>query len=185
MAVINKTDRSQHGTYVSLSSLIYFVETTLKIVTRNEMRCIDGQWIMETYLKPRDANPYLEWTGPLAAVPFSFEATKANNMMQAEGSAITYARRYSLECALGIAGTDNDGETSGGLYRDDIAMSTETKQQIDMILAKENVPKGYEDKYLSGGAGAPVTYKTLSEPIAQRIIDNYTTLKTKKEEPTK
>jgi hypothetical protein len=47
---------------------------------------------------------------PLLALPV--DRTGNRNAVQALGSTITYARRYSLMCFLGLVGEDDDGETA-------------------------------------------------------------------------
>ena len=95
------------------------------------------------------------------------------SVMQALGSALTYARRYSTCGAFGLATTDDDGETSGYKKRSVKGMTDEQKTQIDRILEYCKIPVGQENGFIGNVLQTRVTYGTLTEYQAQRFIDAY------------
>jgi len=76
-----------------------------------------GQWIESSYQMPIPEN-------------------KRNSQAQNAGSAITYARRYALAAALGVAQTDDDASNKGGFVVDDVA-----KGWIEAIKANPGAAK--------------------------------------------
>jgi len=80
-----------------------------------------GQWIEQSYSMPIPEN-------------------KRNSAAQNMGSAITYARRYSLAAALGIAQTDDDASISN-----EPTLDATAKQWIDAIKAKTATLEQIED----------------------------------------
>lgn len=81
-----------------------------------------GQWIEQSYSMPIPEN-------------------KRNSAAQNMGSAITYARRYALAAALGIAQTDDDASLNTSPALDDVA-----KQWIAAAKANPDVLNQIEDK---------------------------------------
>lgn len=47
-------------------------------------------------------------------LPLEVRENKGTSIMQALGSAVTYARRYGLQAAVGIVADDDDGNAAGG-----------------------------------------------------------------------
>lgn len=99
--------------------------------------------------------------------------SRGMSVMQALGSALTYARRYSTCGAFGLATTDDDGETSGYKKRSVKGMTDEQKTQIDRILEDCKIPVGQENGFIGNVLQTRVAYGTLTEYQAQRFIDAY------------
>ena len=60
-----------------------------------------------------------QWVGVELTAPFSIG--KGSTATQAVGSAVTYLRRYGLFSLLGIAETDDDGNSAGNRAEEDVA----------------------------------------------------------------
>lgn len=85
------------------------------------------------------------------------------NTPQGQGSAITYARRYSLAAVTGIvADMDDDGQGAEGAEGDKTV--EELKDIIDLALTKDDLRKMY--------AGLTATEKKLALPLVQEKISN-------------
>lgn len=176
MPVMEENKRSNYGAYADLSSLVAYVAREMKLAVRfGVISGTDGQPDkVVTYLKQTPASPYVDWTGPLCPVPILVgTGNRQVNPAQAYGSALTYAKRYSLQGACGLATSSDSSQFTDVQTRDVQLMSDETKERIDDLLNSRSVPPGGEDRYLSGIVGTPVAYSTLTEPIAQRILDAY------------
>lgn len=65
------------------------------------------------------------------------ESNGRMNAMQALGSAVTYARRYTLQAALGIAPEDDDGQSAGDVKKS-VPAKSEAKPQAQQQQKKEN-----------------------------------------------
>ena len=115
------------------------------------------------------------------------ESNNRMNPMQAMGSAITYARRYSLQAVIGIApDDDDDGEGSGTSKtaakpqkssnsgakietKPIVAMATDEQmsQLYDLVAAREVSDQAMIDLITASGGDAT---KPLSAPIVIAII---------------
>lgn len=84
-----------------------------------------GQWIESSYSMPIPEN-------------------KRNSAAQNAGSAITYARRYALAAALGVAQTDDDASQKGHAV-DDVAQSWIDACRKDPNRINEIKDKAYRD----------------------------------------
>ena len=60
---------------------------------------------------------------------------------QGYGSALTYARRYSLMSACGIAPEDDDGNAASRAIAKPVARSTKGKQELEAALDAANSPE--------------------------------------------
>ena len=102
---LDATNPHFHSSFVSLPGLLAAIRPTLNdcglVLTQWPTALEDGTPALRTRLMHGETGEYIEDTMPLLLA-------KADP--QGQGSAITYARRYSLMSALGIAGdTDDDG----------------------------------------------------------------------------
>ncbi|KFI66091.1 ERF family protein [Bifidobacterium cuniculi] len=176
MPVIEENKRSDYGSYTDLSSLMAYVEKEMKLAVRFEVAAgtEDEPDMVVTYLKQLPSSPYVDWTGPLCPAPIIVGGgNRQVSPAQAYGSALTYAKRYSLQGACGLATSSDSTQFTDTQTRDVQLMSDETKERIDDLLDARSVPPGGEDRYLSGIVGSAVSYRTLTEPVAQRILDAY------------
>jgi hypothetical protein len=104
------------------------------------------QLVQDRTLSTRIVHTTGQWIGsmyPLPPVPDS----------QAMGSAITYARRYSLCAILGIAGEDDeDGEAATEAERmEQEARRKEAEKNLDGLKGKGKVQSAYDGKVLAPG----------------------------------
>jgi hypothetical protein len=65
------------------------------------------------------------------------------NDPQAQGSAITYARRYGLQSMLGMMATDDDGEGAMNRKKEASKRATSTPESIGISKGSENPPGTY------------------------------------------
>jgi hypothetical protein len=79
----------------------------------------------------------LHTSGEWVRATMDMELTKANNP-QAQGSAITYARRYMLQGAVGVCTVDDDGEVAMSRKEPDWALEVAAKQKA--IRAVKTAP---------------------------------------------
>lgn len=118
-----------------------------------------------------------EWGGWLAAVPILVEPVDPNakrkpTVSQQYGSALTYARRYSLLTAFALATEDDDGRLSG-YQRGGGALSEENRRKVAALLASGNVPAGGESRAISDRIRMPVNYAHLTDWQAELFIGTF------------
>lgn len=116
------TDLAQIHDYLEQNNMRYYqfikrIETEDYVFTR---RCIEGKWEDEAIQGCRIVNATL---------------SGKSNPAQEQGSALTYARRYSLLMAFGLATEDDDAES---LTRKTIDSKYETA--LRNIITKNNIP---------------------------------------------
>ena len=96
-----KDGKSHHGRYSTLAAILDHVRPVLAEHGLAVMQPIEAEGVRTMIVHESgsmyDAGPY-----PVGSYPNP----------QAQGSAISYARRYGLMSVLGIAGTDDDGNTA-------------------------------------------------------------------------
>lgn len=188
MPVVRKDTQGYGYNYADLGSILKYVEEHLHLQVKQTIK--EGYGDNELgYIvtSVKTISPYSEWSDWTAPVPIIVGDDEQNQKrkptaMQKLGSAITYARRYSIQMALGLAATDDDGSTSGALEREIPVMSDDTKHEIDVMLVDQNVPKGQENTFLSNILRRQVKYATLSEQDAQTIINAYQKHKNREEQ---
>ena len=112
-----KDGKANYGTYTTLAGGLNAVQPATHLGlshTQTFEHIVVGEKVV-TVLKTRllftgedsDYNTVIE-----SNLPFPDLVPNRGNIMQALGSAITYARRYSLLAIYGLAGDDDDGEGS-------------------------------------------------------------------------
>jgi len=97
-----KDGKSHHGRYSTLAAILDHVRPVLAEHGLAVMQPIEAEGV-RTMIVHESGGVYDAGTYPLA--------TSYPNP-QAQGSAISYARRYGLMSVLGIAGTDDDGNSA-------------------------------------------------------------------------
>lgn len=122
----NYTDLAEIHRYLDDNNLSYYqfirrIEGDDYVMTR---RCIDGEWEAEALQGSRVAQATLQGI---------------KNPAQEQGSALTYARRYSLLMAFGLSTEDDDGKACE-VKQTKIKMATSSEQEkIKEMCVKENV----------------------------------------------
>lgn len=130
MALVKTDSQGQFGSYAGLADILKKLDT-LGIETYNDT-VYDGneqaRGVVTYYRKKGDT----KWSEPLAWVKVEVGApNNRNSAMQQWGSAYTYARRFSLLMALGLAPSDEDeGEAVGP--RVEYASVAQSKQIVEM-----------------------------------------------------
>ncbi|NMM98093.1 ERF family protein [Bifidobacterium olomucense] len=176
MAVVKKNAKGGRGTYADLASLMAYVDETLHVKVRFTTVYLHDMLHQATQIQVGD-----QWSDPICPIPVETGDGKGLSVMQQLGSALTYARRYSLCGALGIATTDDDGQTSGYRKRSLESMTDEQQQRIDQILETMRIPPRQESAFISGILQRNVTYGTLTELQARQFIEAYDNRNRKKE----
>ena len=169
MAVIKKDMQGGRGTYATLAAVMRAVDELgyeVRWTTRYEGE--NGERMYVNTLRRRKGTQ--EWEDTASWFPAVVGDIKGMSYMQALGSAVTYARRYSTCGAFGIATTDDDGQTSGAAHRSE-AMNDEQKQLIDALLDARQVPDGMENRFLSQVLQQQVNYATLTKSQATRVLE--------------
>lgn len=87
----------------------------VRLVTR--LMHASGQWVETDY-------------------PISVTDSRGGSAAQAVGSALTYARRYSLQALLGLAAEDDDGEAAHGRGRDRREESAPPREEVHPLVAR-------------------------------------------------
>lgn len=188
MAIIRKNTQGFGYNYADLGSILKYVEEHLHLQVKQTIQRDFGDnafGYIVTSVKPTGGfGEWSEWTAPVPIIVGNDEPNQKRkpSVMQKLGSAITYARRYSIQMALGLAATDDDGQTSGALEREIPVMNESTKKQIDLMLAERNVPNGQENQFLSSILRRQVKYAALTEDDAQAILQAYEQHKSREEQ---
>jgi hypothetical protein len=104
------------------------------------------QLVQDRTLSTRIVHTTGQWIGSMYPLPPVSDS-------QAMGSAITYARRYSLCAILGIAGEDDeDGEAATEAERmEQEARRKEAEKNLDGLKGKGKVQSAYDGKVLAPG----------------------------------
>jgi hypothetical protein len=104
------------------------------------------QLVRDRALETRVLHTSGQWIGGAYSLPGIVDS-------QAMGSAITYARRYSLCAVLGIAGEDDeDGEAATAAELDEqAARRKEAEGRLDAMKGKGKIKSAYDGKVLAPG----------------------------------
>lgn len=173
MAVIKKNAKGGRGTYATLAAVVnYADEQGYELEWPTKYISVDGHDVLHVNTLCRKKSEK-DWEDCDCWIPVEVGDTRGMSVMQALGSALTYARRYSSCAAFGLATTDDDGETSGYRKREGGTMSDEQQQTVDRILEKCMIPSGQENAFISRILNRAVTYGTLTELQAGEFIDSY------------
>lgn len=169
MAVIKKDARGGHGMYATLAQVVNYVdEQGFELQWPTQL--IDGCLYVDTAVRKKGTD---KWVSSNCLIPVEVGDSRGMSVMQALGSALTYARRYSTCGAFGLATTDDDGETSGYKKRSTKGMTDEQQKTIDQILQSMRVPDGQENGFISSILQRNVAYGKLSEADAAMFIESY------------
>lgn len=162
-------------TYTSLAAVVNHVNTVMGLEFNQNIVQDEGvsgrlNVVTRYHTAPSESNPnggeWSEWLAPVPIIP-----QEARNPAQAFGSALSYARRYSLQCALGLAADDNDTESEQ--VREPQPVSEQMVQRINQLLQTMNVqtPQQAEHVYLTALAGHEInTSRDLTDIQAEQVI---------------
>lgn len=114
------------STYATLQSVIDATQPALTANGLVQMQPIriteNGDMVVQTYIT--------HTSGQFIMSEYPVSVANSNNRSQAEGSAVTYARRYSLMAMLGLAPEDDDdGNANHGEYRRASSRQSQKSQQ--------------------------------------------------------
>ena len=152
MAVIKKDARGGRGTYATLAQVVNYVdEQGFELQWPTQL--IDGRLYVDTAVRKKGTDKYVSSN---CLIPVEVGDSRGMSVMQALGSALTYARRYSTCGAFGLATTDDDGETSGYKKRSTKGMTDEQQNGFISSILQRNV-----------------AYGKLSEADAAMFIESY------------
>ncbi len=128
----------------SFAPLPEIIDAVRPVLTKHGLAV--AQLVRDRTLETRLVHSSGQWMSAAYALPAVADS-------QAMGSAITYARRYSLCAILGIAGEDDeDGEaaTAAELAEQE-ARRKEAEKNLDALKAKGQVRSAYDGKVLAPG----------------------------------
>ncbi|MBT1161274.1 ERF family protein [Bifidobacterium sp. SO1] len=180
MAVIKKKAQGGRGRYATLEQVVNYVEDHgYELRWPTDVK--DGRLYVNTMIRRQGES---KWEDTCCWIPVEVGDSRGMSVMQALGSALTYARRYSTLAAFGLATTDDDGETSGYRRHGSGGMTDDQQQAIDRILNEYKVAPGFESQFISKVLNRGVAYKQLTGLDAQQFIDSYNNIQktTNKEE---
>jgi hypothetical protein len=178
LKAVAKTGKGNYGKYAELAPTLEQVLPVLSenglSVTQMPVMLDDGTTGMTTMLMHKSG----EW------MKSTYPVRMQQQTPQAQGSAITYARRYALMAVIGIAGDDDDGqagtdgnnpETRRVPAKPAAKQELVTKDQLGMLFATMK-GKGYSDRdqakrILYALAGVE-SLTTLSKVDATKLIDS-------------
>jgi hypothetical protein len=104
--IIHEDTKGYNYTYANLNSIFKVIKPLLKKYKLGFTQMLDGDKL-KTIIYHIDSGESIE-----SSVTMPIADLKGMNVYQSMGSAITYFRRYSLSCALGLI-TDKDIDAAG------------------------------------------------------------------------
>lgn len=142
--------------YADLNSILDACEeglSTEKLMVLQPVVHDETGTVVETRIVHVDSGEWVSSTMPLILV---------KNDMQAAGSAVTYARRYSLQAILGLQTEDDDGEAASGRPK-----GAPWKQQDKNNEAKAKETVAAVEKQQPSTFRAPGKFKAPEKPKAE------------------
>lgn len=174
-AVVPKSKTANAGRYqykyASLADTLRVIEETYGYRIEQTVNVLDDgtRVAMTRYCTQNDEGVWGEWSGWLAPIPILAGSGNGANAMQQFGASLTYARRYSLQTALGMAADDTDGleqQKNTPAVREQVAHIQELLQR-NGIADKENAMR----VYLHALAGRDVAKSSdLTVGQAEKVI---------------
>ncbi len=134
-AAKDATNPHLRNRYPTLASIVEACEEALgrnRLTYSQPIVQMPGGPVLRTVLVHLDTGERIESDCPLL-----YDTASRVNPMQALGSAVTYARRYSLETLLGLMREDDDGE---GAYPRQRTAESSREPARESVRARENVP---------------------------------------------
>lgn len=166
--VPTKNGYSYTYTYTSLAAVIDHVNTSMGLVVNQDIQYVESlhSTCVLTRYRRNDDTDWSEW---LAPVPIIYG--EGRNPMQEFGKALSYARRYSIQCALGLAAEDTDANDN--VKREPKPSTPDQSGEINQLLKE----KGFANRaaahevYLNALAGTTVEKASdLTDMQAETVI---------------
>lgn len=122
-----------HSNYADINSVLEACKESLNSNGISILQPVMGDFV-QTILMHESGEWFMGKTRIVNAKP---------NDPQAQGSAITYARRYGLQSMLGMMASDDDGEGAMNRTKDTTKRATTTPETIGISKSSENTSGGY------------------------------------------
>lgn len=181
MANVIAKNRQGYGyNYADLGSVITYVTETLGYEIQQDTIYKEMPQLPQCYgycvtrCRRKGSNEWGDWLAatPILVEPVDPQAKRKPTVSQQYGSALTYARRYSLLTAFALATEDDDGRLSG-YQRGGGALSDPNRRKVAELLALGNVPPGGESKAIGDRIRMPVNYAHLTDWQAELFIRTF------------
>ncbi|OZG68214.1 ERF family protein [Bifidobacterium eulemuris] len=180
--IVEKSQTANAGKYqykyASLADTLRVADEQYHVRVDNDMQMMD--WmdlqgvirrmpVMMTRYRERDKPDaeWSEWSGHVPVMP-----TGGSNPMQAWGVAMSYAKRYSIQLALGMASEDSDSQPAPKPRQPKPSTEQQT-QTINALLKTVGITdvQGAHDAYLNALAGQQVHKASdLNDMQAEQVI---------------
>lgn len=166
--VPTKNGYSYSYTYTSLAAVIDHVNTSMGLVVNQDIQYVESlhSTCVLTRYRRNDDTDWSEW---LAPVPIIYG--EGRNPMQEFGKALSYARRYSIQCALGLAAEDTDANDQ--VKREPKPSTPEQSGEINQLLKEKglNNRNAAHEAYLNALAGNTINKASdLNDMQADAVI---------------
>ena len=150
-SILNKNKQGYGYCYTELAEIHRYLEENNLRYYQFVKRIESDDYIFTQRLKKdKDSGEYVEWGEPLQGLKIVDAVLNGiKNPAQEQGSATTYARRYSLLMAFGLATEDDDGAS----------LTKTEKTEKDEITTKEQA----ENYKLNFGKHSGKTIKEIVE----------------------